>query len=142
VLRLSAALGEFWYTRGHLSEGRWWLERGLAGGVTLPALARAKALNEAGWMALYQGELKPAIALLEESVGLFTELGNEPSVATSLFNLGHALLHQGEGGRLKALCQEAEVLRRQFVDQEAIAMLLLFLGMAVLHEGNYEQAVA
>jgi non-specific serine/threonine protein kinase len=142
VLRLSAALREFWYIRGHLSEGRRWLERGLAGGGTLPALARAKALNEAGWMALYQGELEPAIALLEESMGLFTELKNEPSVATSLFNLGHALLHQGDRGRLKALCQEAEALRRQFVDREAIAMLLLFLGMAILHEGNYEQAVA
>jgi predicted ATPase/DNA-binding CsgD family transcriptional regulator len=142
VLRLGAALGVFWYTRGHLSEGRWWLERGLAGGGPLPALARAKALNEAGWMALYQGELKPAIALLEESVGLFTELGNEPSVATSLFNLGHALLHEGDRGRLKALCQEAEALGRQFVDREAIAMSLLFLGMALLHEGDYERTIA
>lgn len=142
ALRLSAALGEFWYMRGHLSEGRRWLERGLAGDGMLPVRARAKALNEAGYMALYQGELEPAIALLDESVGLFTELGAEPWVATSLMNLGHALLHQGDNERLKALCKEAEGLRSQFVDQEAIAMLLLFLGMVTLHEGNYERTVA
>jgi non-specific serine/threonine protein kinase len=142
-LRLAGALERFWWVGGHLSEGRRWLERGLAGGSTLPTSVRAKALSEAGWMALYQNDLERAVTLLEESVSLSKDLGDEPSIATSLFNLGHAVLHQGDKERLEALCEEAEALRwGTFVDRWAIAELVVFLGMAALYEGDHERAAA
>src|SRR5215208_8121308 len=49
ALRLSGALGEFWHVRGHLEEGRRWLEATLARGDDAPA--RIKALLHAGWIA-------------------------------------------------------------------------------------------
>jgi predicted ATPase/DNA-binding CsgD family transcriptional regulator len=141
-LRLAGVLGGFWYKRGHLSEGRRWLERGLAGSSASPAGERARALDQAGWMALYQGDLGAAVALLEESLDLFKGLKDEPGIAASLAKLGHAVLHQDDKGYLAALCEEAESLRREFVDLRAIGELLVFLGMVTLYEGDLGQAVA
>jgi len=141
-LRLAGALERFWWARGHLSEGRRWLEMGLAGSGESPAAARAQALNEAGWLALWQDDLQRAVEFLEESLDSFEELEDERGIATSLTNLGHAVLHQDDKERLKALSREAETLRERFVDRWAIAELLIFLGMAALYEGDHQRAVA
>jgi len=141
-LRLAGVLGEFWYKRGYLGEGRLWLERELAAGSVSPALQRAKAFDEAGWMALYQGDLERSAELLREGLALFKELEDEPSVAASLFNLGHVVLHQDDREYLTALCEEAETLRRTFADQRAIGELIIFLGMVALYEGDHGRSVA
>ncbi len=141
-LRLAVALERFWWARGHLSEGRRWLDRGLAGSGASPAFARAQALNEAGWLALFQDDLHRAVEVLEESLALFKELENEPGTATSLANLGHTVLHMDDRERLQALSKEARALRKRFVDRSAIGELLVFLGMAALYEGDPERAAA
>src|SRR5918998_454261 len=51
ALRLAGDLAEFWAVRGHLREGRGWLERALALGGDAPAAVRAKALRGLGWPA-------------------------------------------------------------------------------------------
>jgi predicted ATPase/DNA-binding CsgD family transcriptional regulator len=140
-LRLAGVLGGFWYKRGYLGEGRWWLERELAGSAASPPLERARALDQAGWMALYQGDLDPAVALLRESLGLFEELEDEPGIAASLAKLGHAVLHQDDRDYLTTLCREAETLRGTFTNRPAIGELLVFLGMVALYEGDLQGAV-
>ena len=50
---------------------------------------------EAGWIALFQGDYDRAIALLEEALALFRELGDRQGVATSLVNLGFAATTPG-----------------------------------------------
>ena len=139
-LRLAGALERFWWARGYLGEGRGWLERGLAARGPLSVSTRAKALNEAGWMALWQDDLVRAVELLEEGLASYKDLRDEPHIATSLTNLGHAALHQDDKARLKALCEDAETLRTRFTDRWAIAELLVFLGMAALYEGDHEGA--
>ena len=140
-LRLAGVLGGFWYKRGYLREGRWWLEREISTGGTSSAMERATALDQAGWMALYQGDLDPSVELLRESLRLFKELEDEPGIAASLAKLGHAVLHQDDRDYLAALCREAEALRATFTDRPAIGELLVFLGMVALYEGNVERAV-
>src|SRR6267378_1367169 len=58
ALRLAGALCQFWVVRGHLSEGRQWLEGMLSGSnlETVSMRVRAKALNGAGVMAYTQGD--------------------------------------------------------------------------------------
>jgi predicted ATPase/DNA-binding CsgD family transcriptional regulator len=140
-IRLAGVLGGFWYKRGYLREGRWWLEREIAAGGTSPALERATALDQAGWMALYQGDLGPSVALLRESLALFKEQEDEPGIAASLAKLGHAVLHQDDRDYLATLCKEAERLRATFTDRPAIGELLVFLGMVALYEGDVDRAV-
>jgi hypothetical protein len=69
-----------------LSEGRRWLERDLLRGSNSPISVRAKALNEAGWLAVFQGDRR-ATVLLEEGLSLYRDLGDKEGVATTLANL-------------------------------------------------------
>jgi non-specific serine/threonine protein kinase len=116
-LRLADALGEFWYMHGHLDEGRRWLARGLDRGKAIPPSLRARALEKAGWIAIFQDD-REAIALLEESLNLFRELGDVQGSALALAGLGWALLYlRGDEARLRVLCKEAEGMRREPLDR-------------------------
>ena len=143
-LRLAAALGQgrFWGAYG-LSEGLGWLESGLASTSSTSAKpARAKALNEAGYIVTWRGDYEKGVALLEQSLALFKELGDEPGVAASFFQLGLTVLHGGDHERVGVLREEAEALRRELSDRRTISHLLHFLAMAALDEDDYERAAA
>ena len=140
-LRLAGALGRFWGIYGP-NEGRGWLEKGLTRGGVASKPALAKALYEAGWIELFQGNYERAMALLEEALALFRELANRQGVATSLINLGFAALHLGDKERAAALRHEVEQLRGESLDRFTLAWLTTFLGLAALYEGDYERAGA
>ncbi len=143
-LRLATALGQagFWVAYG-LGEGLGWLERGLArsSGVA-PASLRTKALNQAGWIALWRGDYEKAVALAEEGLALSRELEDKPGIAYSLFLLGEAAALYGDRARLRALRAEAEALRPELEDRPASAYLLICLGLAAQEEGDHEQVEA
>jgi predicted ATPase len=69
-LQLASALWWFWWLRGHVSEGRGWLERMLGQETGVPAAPRARALNAAGVLAMTQDDHAQARALLEECLAL------------------------------------------------------------------------
>lgn len=139
-LRLTVALWLFWNIYGS-NEGLRWVAAALARS-SRRTLVRAKALNGAGWMALWQGDYDNGIRLLEEALSLFEELGDRDSAAVSLAYLGMTALRQGDAGRATALREEAERLRREPLNRRALAELLFFLAAAVLTGGDYERGVA
>jgi non-specific serine/threonine protein kinase len=141
-LGLAAALaqGRFWHAYGQ-SEGRRWLEKGLAETTMSLTPVRAKALREAGWLATHQGDYERAVSLIEESRSLFEELGDRPGVATSLVYLGQLGLHGGDYERVRALGRDAEALRHELADRQAIARLLYLLGTAALSGGEHDRAI-
>ena len=140
-LRLAGSLGRFWAVYGP-GEGRRWLEKGLAKGRAAPKPALGKALYEAGWIALWQGDSDRAIALLEEGRTLFRELEDRRGVAISITYLGAALLHRGDMEGAAVLREEAEALRREPLDRWMIAYLTTFLAQVALNEGDYERSDA
>jgi hypothetical protein len=58
-LRLCGALQRFWWTRGHLAEGREWCVRVPGKGGGGRTRERAKVLNGAGVLAFYQATIPP-----------------------------------------------------------------------------------
>jgi predicted ATPase/DNA-binding CsgD family transcriptional regulator len=142
-LGLAAALaqGRFWNAYGP-SEGRRWLEKGLARSGAAQTPVRARALSQAGYIAIWQGDYQSSAALLEEGVALFKELGDRPGAALSLGHLGQMALHAQDRKRVGRLHKEAEELRRELSDRQAIGLLLLFLGMFALNDGDLDRAVA
>jgi len=142
-LRLTVALaqGRFWDTY-NVGEGRRWLQSGLARSSTAPTPVRARALSQAGWIALHQGDYRQAMAWLEEGMALFKELGDNSGAAVTLAHLGITLVQSGERERARALCREAEALRQELVDRQPLAFLLVFLTACAVDEGDHERSVA
>jgi predicted ATPase/class 3 adenylate cyclase len=141
-LRLAVALSRFWFVRGHLSEGRGWLEGALAGNSAAPAGLRAAALKGAGNLAYCQGEYGQAAALYEEALALFRALGDKQGIAGSLTNLGIVADERGEHERAAALFEEAVTLARERGDTRQIATTLGNLAAVWERQSEYGQAAA
>ncbi|HEY3231392.1 MAG TPA: helix-turn-helix domain-containing protein, partial [Roseiflexaceae bacterium] len=110
AVRLATALLWFWWDRGHVSEGRKWLEEALGRSGPVPVLLRAKALGAAGFLAAAH-DYAAAQALLEQSLALFREVGDMPGSASVLRHLGHAALMGGETARAVRLFGAAAAIR-------------------------------
>jgi predicted ATPase/transcriptional regulator with XRE-family HTH domain len=147
-LRLAVALTRFWHLRGHLSEGRRWLEELLAcdggGHSTEMATVRAKALNAASALAWrQQGDHGRAAALSEESVALWRELGDKQGLARALGNLANALANLGGSHeRVVTVVEESLSLWRELGDKAGIAFALTQLGQVFSERGDLQRATA
>jgi predicted ATPase len=141
-LRLAGALWRFWRMRGHLSEGRRWLAALLEASPATPTGARAEALRGAGVLAFHQGDVTPAAALCEESLLLFTQLGDAAGRAGALSSLGNARREQGEYARATALYEESLALYRKLEDALGVAVVLNNLGYTAKWQGELEHAGA
>ncbi len=129
-LRLAGALWLFWDTRGHLAEGRAWLEKALSRSGAGTSRARAKALIGVGWILISQGRYEMAVPLLEDSLALYRELGDKGGIAGALTNLGFAsLFGMRDDPSLDSLLMEAMSLRPELEDHRTLGKLLIFAGM-------------
>src|SRR5579884_2467123 len=85
--------------RGYLNEGRTWLEELLScdssGGNPVSTDIRAKALNSASMLVTELGDYGQAALLVEESMGLFQELGDKRGRAAALNTRGIVAKLQG-----------------------------------------------
>ena len=142
-VRLAAALWPFWFARGYLSEGRRWLEGAVSRTGPATTLARAKALNGAGWLAAYQGEYGAAKARIEEGLSLYRELGDKEGIASSLVILGSvAAMGQRDDIPVADLVEEAILLRAELKDRRTLAQLLVLEGRVALARSDLERSVA
>jgi DNA-binding CsgD family transcriptional regulator/tetratricopeptide (TPR) repeat protein len=141
-LPLAAALGQFWYIRGHLSEGREWLTTLLVAANTQHRTAvRAEALRAAGQLAYVQSDYRAAQIWLEESLAIRRELHDRGGVAAVLEQLGEAATEQGDYVTAPQLFAESLAIRRELGDPVGTASVLMNEGWIGLRTGNYAQAV-
>ncbi len=107
VLRLSLGLYRFWQVRGHVSEGRRWLEQALARcdeGVTL---GRARGLFSAGALAFTQDDYDQAEVLLRQSQVVYRKLADPAGIGTALQKLGQVAIARGNYTLARSLTEEA-----------------------------------
>ena len=142
-LRLAAALWPFWYTHAHLSEGRSWLESAISKDCASMTRTKAKALNGAGYISLFEGEYEAAKRFLDEGLALYRELGDKEGIASSLIYLGFvAVLDERDLDTIPALYEEAASLQSELGDRRVVANLLLFSGLISVSQGEMERASA
>lgn len=139
-LRLVNGLITFWFVRADYGEGRRWLESAVARGAGASSEARAVANLGAGALAQLQGDYASAKALLEASLALRRELGQERHAAWALLHLGRVALLQGEFDRAVTIYHETVATFRQIAYPPGIANALLYLGMALYYQGQPAQA--
>ncbi|HEX2914359.1 MAG TPA: tetratricopeptide repeat protein [Chloroflexia bacterium] len=141
ALRLSGALGWFWFLRGHLSEGRRWLERlvALSESAHFPQ-ARAKALYSEGVLARYQGDFNASRLLLLESLELFEADGDKQWQAYDHDNLGNVAKYQARFGEARYHFEQSLAISKEIGDKRGIALALVGLGDILSYEGKQEEA--
>jgi tetratricopeptide (TPR) repeat protein len=138
-VRLAGMLAQFWWVRGHWSEGRRWLEPMLHRVGDAPHV-HARALLGAALLAHAQGDHATATAYAEESLTLARDLGDERAVAAALATLGAAVFPQGDADRARAFYGQSLTLLRRHGDQRGITRRLLDLGTVADAQGDYALA--
>jgi non-specific serine/threonine protein kinase len=146
-LRLAGALEQFWYIRGHLQEGRRWLDVFLteaARGGTSAGMAalRARALQGAGVLAWGQADHARARALLEESLDLYRGIGDTGGVAWVLNYLGNVANTHADYIRAVALYEESLALFRGLGDKVGITQGISNLAGVASMRAEYTRANA
>jgi tetratricopeptide (TPR) repeat protein len=145
ALRMGAALGEFWYLRGYLGEGRRWFEEALTKSSPAPTAARARVLQRVSWLAFLQGDLDRAEEASEEGLGLegvgFFRTGGGDSTAAELQRvLGMVVGARGELERETELLEESLALSREVGSLRGMGLSLFCLGAAWRGRGDLERA--
>src|SRR5262249_39061615 len=99
LLRACGALAIFWETKGHLTEGRRWLERALAGmGPEVPTQVRARALFSSARLELMQDGPDGITGRLAEALELFRSADD---VRGQVLALGHLAITEITLGELE-----------------------------------------
>jgi predicted ATPase/class 3 adenylate cyclase len=139
-LRIAAALWRFWWMRGHLAEGRGWLERVLTEGDDLPPAVHARALSGAGILAESQGDYGRAKVLHEKALSLWCDIEDQIGIASSLTSLAINADALGDDDRATDLHTQALMLWRELDDELGIAGSLNELGSLSIKRGEYKAA--
>ena len=142
ALRLSGALRSFWYLRGHLGEGRRWLEASLAIGADAPAAQRARALLVLGWFTDELGDPERGTAALHESLALYRALGDRFGTGNALDLLGCAAEDQGDYALAEQLMTEARACFEEVGIQHSINQAVYHLGVIAQGQGDLDLAMA
>jgi non-specific serine/threonine protein kinase len=134
-------LGWFWTLRGHLREGRERLDRVLAL-VTGRTDGRARVLSAAGLLAHHVGEYERAAALLDESVAIWRELGDQRGTAIVLARFGQLEQSRGNYDRAWTLLEESQALFHEVGAESGLdAPVALFLAQVAKNRGDDEWAI-
>ena len=131
----------FWDARGHWSEGREWLAKFL----DLPEASRrtesrAKALQAAGDLAMFQYDRESAWRLLEESLDIFRELGNRAGEAYDLESMAYLSKVFGDFEAACRLAEDSLAILREIGDKKRIANSLYLLGQVHHMQSDDEAA--
>ncbi|GAA3467290.1 ATP-binding protein [Nonomuraea roseola] len=127
-LETATAMWLYWLLAGSLTEGRYWLERGLdlvPGAVG----ARAMALWVDSMLALRQGDLAVAMPSLEECHTMARQADNENVLPFAIRTSGLAAFSTGDAPRGLALLEESLALHRATGDIDSVAFNLYYAAV-------------
>ena len=140
-LRLAAALARFWLVRGHLSEGRRWLDEALAlGASAAPPAVTTRALWGAGSLAHYQNDYGLAVRRFRESLVLARAVGDREAEARALAGLATTVGRHQDPDAAQAMYAEALAIARELGDEAMAVSLRTGLGSVLWYRGDVEAA--
>ena len=134
VLRLAGALRWFWVIRRDVSEGWWWLQRGLEDrSESLPEHC-ARALSGLGLLAVRRLDFETAQRSLTEARDIYARIGDSRSEAHQAYHLATLAFFRDQPEEAETLAATAEEMSRSSGDHWSLAWILAMGGtMARLH---------
>ena len=107
VVRLAGALAVFWHLRGHLDEGRRWLEWALTRAPDRSTAERSRALTGLSLILWSQGDHEAAEPFAHAGLAIARQIGDGDLVAGAVYLLGLGALVRGRWEMAEDLMQEA-----------------------------------
>ena len=141
ALRTAAALYPFWNFRGHLSEGRRWLDAALGAGA-VAAQTRIDGLLASAGLAALQGDAIAAEAIAAEGLGQAKAHGYAFGEYRALFLLGISAEWRGDIDRAASFYQASLEYRDRIGERHWVARSLASLADAVYLQGNLDPAAS
>ncbi|MCA1705883.1 MAG: tetratricopeptide repeat protein [Actinobacteria bacterium] len=148
ALALAAALRRFWDIRGHVTEGRRWLDEILSRQIEDSSL-KARAQYGAGVLAEEQGDLDEARRLIDAALALFSRHDDRRNVVSCLMELGRISWLRGDVATARASSEDAVNLAREVGDHGLLARALVTIGEREMEASRlgearalYEEALA
>jgi predicted ATPase/DNA-binding XRE family transcriptional regulator len=142
ALRICGNLWQFWARRGHLGEGRMWMERALAIANTAPLLSRTRALRFLGNLAIDLADFPNAQTLFEASRDVSAELEDEEGFTISRNGLALVAWYRGNYDEARALQESILAVWRARGELRREAITLHNLGNIAIAVGRSEDARA
>jgi predicted ATPase/transcriptional regulator with XRE-family HTH domain len=139
-LKMAGALAWFWHSKGHLSEGKLWLEKTLASGIGIQGKERAKALRASSILSTATDDYIRARAFAESSIKLYREVGDNRGAGLALADLGASLNWGGKQEEAIEPLEESLRLLRASGERWGVAYALLWLGDTWFRMGEVERA--
>jgi non-specific serine/threonine protein kinase len=144
---MATTLWGYWLCSARLSEGRYWIDRGLHL-LPDPTPLRARALWLTGWFTIIQGQHMAGEPLFTESRAIAEEVGDDSALAYAIQYLGNTYLFQdgGEHGpamdRGLAMYEDALARLRRLKDRPGVVILLFQLGFFYMVAGDVDRGLA
>jgi tetratricopeptide (TPR) repeat protein len=138
ALRLAGALSRFWMSRGHLGEGRRWLEATLH--ATSTEEGRPRVLRGLALIEMEQGDLDRAADAAEEALQLDRKSGDEEGAALAMGFLADIGAHRGDLDRGARLWEECVEVWRRLGRRLELAIDLYSLAWIARLQGALEPA--
>ena len=141
-LRLAGALTWFWRMRGHLSEGRRWVEATLTATAGSADHYRVKALVGGAFLVHGQGDYPRAICDGEEGLALAKSFGDSAAAGWALHVVGRAARDAGDYERGVKILDESLGAFQEAGDVLGSSYSSWLLGSLLRDRGDYDLAAA
>jgi non-specific serine/threonine protein kinase len=141
VLRLGAALWQFWWARSDAAEARERVESILALATAVPpSPARARALHGAGVLAHELADYVEAESLFEQSLRVARALDDRQAIADVLSSHGWMAQQRGDYARARGLLDQSLKVVRQLDDRTRLTATLSRRGYVAFAAGDIVEA--
>jgi predicted ATPase/class 3 adenylate cyclase len=136
LLRLTAAVADYWRVRGHYREARTWLELALERGAS-PSKARLEVLGQAAFRALEDGDLARAAALTAEFRSAAEHAGDDVALMKAMNQSAHLAGKRGDLEGAQEGFVAVKTLAAELGDRGLEAAMAVNLGMLAIRSGNF-----
>lgn len=136
-VRLAAAIGMFWYSKGYHAEGFYWTQQLLARLNKTPVMYHPRFLISAGRLAWFQ-DIDTGERLIRRALDCSRQLGDTLQTAWALTFLGYTMLH--EPTTAMPLAEEALASFRAQKHLPGIAQTLNIIGEIARVSGDDKRA--
>lgn len=140
ALRIARALWQFWFVRGHLSEGGANLREVLRRTTDLLIPVRGEALVGAGFLEQMRGNLEKAYEFCTEARALGEKIGDADIIASALNGLGIVAAAQNDETAARAFLEEGLRVSQAAKNQRFTGIFLNNLGERARRHDDFQEA--